>query len=105
MTDPESLVARLDVIEARLAAHTDSERPGLTRAPAAATKAPRRDAPPALLRDVRAGIAAAAALCRSLSTDEWQASGAHPTPGALTGATIGGGVLVGPPHGQPAPPA
>src|SRR3972149_6448272 len=32
MTDPESLVARLDVIEARLAAHTDSERPGLTRA-------------------------------------------------------------------------
>ena len=141
MTDPESLVARLDVIEARLAAHTDSERPGLTRADegtgerweagqvwahlaefpaywvgqirailaaraggepepipfgrtkadpgrAAAIEARRRDDPPALLRDVRAGIAAAAAPGRSLSTDEWQASGAHPTRGAITGSTI-----------------
>lgn len=136
MTDPESLVARLDVIEARLAAHTDSERPGLTRADegtgerweagqvwahlaefpaywvgqirailaaraggepepipfgrtkadpgrAAAIEARRRDDPPALLRDVRAGIGAAATLCRSLSNEEWQASGAHPTVGAM----------------------
>ena len=136
MTDPESLVARLDAVEARLAAHAEAERPGLTRADegtgerweagqvwahlaefpaywvgqirailaaraggepepipfgrtradpgrAAAIEAHRRDDPPALLRDVRAGIAAAAALCRSLSTDEWQASGAHPTLGAI----------------------
>ena len=138
MADPTtaSLIARLDAVEARLAAHAAAERPGLTRAdegtgerweagqvwahlaefPAywvgqirailaaraggepepipfgrtradpgrtAAIEARRRDDPPALLRDVRAGIGAAATLCRSLSNEEWQASGAHPTVGAM----------------------
>jgi hypothetical protein len=143
MSDPTTtgLVARLDAVEARLAAHAEAARPGLTRADegtgerweagqvwahlaefpaywvgqirailaaraggepepipfgrtradsgrAAAIEARRRDDPPALLRDVRAGIAAAATLCRSLSSEDWQASGAHPTLGAIAVSAI-----------------
>ena len=136
MTDPGALIARLTAVEARLSAHAEAERPGLTGADdgtgerweagqvwahlaefpvywvgqirailaaraggepepipfgrtradptrSAAIEARRRDDPPALLRDVRAGIAAAATLCRSVSSEEWQASGAHPTLGAI----------------------
>jgi uncharacterized alpha-E superfamily protein len=43
----------------------------------------RRDDPAALLADVRAGIAAARALCDSLSADQWSAVGLHPTLGAM----------------------
>lgn len=49
----------------------------------AAIEARRRDDPAALLRDVRSGIAAAAALCRSLSDEDWVAMGAHPALGAM----------------------
>jgi hypothetical protein len=134
---PEGLLARLNAAEARLAAHAQADRPGLTRPDestgerweagqvwahlaespgywvgqirailaaraagepepipfgrtradptrAAAIEARRRDEPAALLLDVRAAIAAAAALCRSLSAEDWQTSGAHPLLGAMT---------------------
>jgi len=54
----------------------------------AAIEARRRDDPLALLRDVDAGIAAAGHLCRSLTPEDWQTCGLHPTLGALTVAEI-----------------
>jgi hypothetical protein len=136
MIDPQPLLARLEAVEARLAAHAEAERPGLTRADegtgerwesgqvwahlaefpgywvgqirtllaaraagasdpipfgrtkadpsrAAAIEARRRDDPAALLNDVRAGIAAARALCASFSLHDWSALGAHPVRGPM----------------------
>ena len=54
----------------------------------AAIETRRREEPLALLRDVDAGLAAASALCRTLSTDDWQTCGLHPALGAMTVAEI-----------------
>ncbi len=135
--DPQLLLSRLAAVEARLAAHAEAARPGLTRAdegtgerweagqvwahlaefPAywvgqirallaaraaaepepipfgrtkadqsrgAAIEARRRDDAAALLRDVLAGLAAARALCASLTSDQWSAIGLHPVRGTMT---------------------
>ncbi len=47
----------------------------------AAIESRRREAPVALLGDVDAGIAAATALCRSLTAADWQTCGLHPVAG------------------------
>jgi hypothetical protein len=139
--DPEALIGRMQVAEARLTAHAAAERPGLTRAdeatgerweagqvfahlaefPAfwvgqirtviaarvagepepipfgrtkadpgrlAAIEARRLEAPLELLRDVDAGIAAAASLCRAMTAEDWQTCGLHPTLGALPVTSI-----------------
>ena len=41
-----------------------------------------------LLHDVEAGISAASGLCRSLTTEDWQTCGLHPTLGSMTVAQI-----------------
>jgi hypothetical protein len=51
---------------------------------AAAIEARRRDDPAALLADVRAGIAAARALCAAFSLHDWSALGAHLVRGPMT---------------------
>ena len=60
----------------------------------AAIEARRLEAPFELLRDVDAGIAAATALCRSMTTEDWQTCGLHPTLGAMTVAAIVARMLV-----------
>jgi hypothetical protein len=60
----------------------------------AAIERRRREDPLALLRDVVAGVAAATALCRSLTVDDWRTCGLHPTVGAVTVADIVGRFLV-----------
>ena len=49
----------------------------------AAIEARRREAPLALLGDVDTGVAAASALCRSLTPADWQTCGLHPSLGAM----------------------
>jgi hypothetical protein len=74
------------LLAARAAGEPEPIPFGRTRADpgrAAAIEARRRDDPAALLSDVEAGVAASAALCRSLSPDEWLMSGLHPALGAM----------------------
>jgi DinB family protein len=54
----------------------------------AAIETRRREEPLALLRDTDAGLAAAAALCRTLTADDWQTCGLHPALGAMSVAEI-----------------
>ena len=51
-------------------------------------EARRSDDPVALLHDVDAGIGAATGLCRSLTAEDWQTCGLHPTLGSMTVAQI-----------------
>jgi hypothetical protein len=61
----------------------------------AAIQSRRREAPLALLHDVDAGVAAATALCRSLTAEDWQTCGLHPTLGAISISEIVERFLVG----------
>ena len=51
-------------------------------------EARRGDDPLGLLTDVGSGISAATGLCRSLTLEDWQTCGRHPTLGSMTVAQI-----------------
>jgi hypothetical protein len=51
-------------------------------------EARREEDPMGLLRDVDSGISAASGLCRSMTADDWQTCGLHPTLGSMTVAQI-----------------
>jgi hypothetical protein len=53
-----------------------------------AIEARRDENPMGLLRDVGGGISAASGLCRSMTTEDWQTCGLHPTLGSMTVAQI-----------------
>jgi hypothetical protein len=79
------------VIAARVAGEPEPIPFGRTKADPgrlAAIEARRLEAPLELLRDVDGGIAAAASLCRSLTAEDWQTCGLHPTLGAIPVTSI-----------------
>jgi hypothetical protein len=79
------------LIAARVAGEPEPIPFGRTKADPgrlAAIETRRREDPLALLRDVDAGVAAATALCRTLTGEDWQTCGLHPTFGALSAATV-----------------
>ena len=141
LPQPETLIARMQTAETRLAAHAAAERPGLTRADEATgerwergqvfahlaefptywvgqirailaarlagepepipfgrmktdpgrlgpIEARRDEDPMGLLHEVDSGISVASGLCRSLTAEDWQTCGRHPTLGSMTLAQI-----------------
>lgn len=79
------------LIAARVAGEPEPIPFGRTKADPgrlAAIETRRQEDPLALLQDVDAGVAAATALCHSMTAEDWGTCGLHPTIGAMTVAQI-----------------